>query len=1098
MQGGENKVILTEDIDCFGVECDLQEPRTIEVADGLWYEYIRSPCVNQVFFNDGKSIYSIHNDKAVRQIQCGNPAILDGSTFCTNTTNNKNFGRREELFGGERVTFDVAVERCNAVDGLELRGKLPKFRNSCDKEDEGACDRLNHFYWLTAPCTVSVKINSQGSIAIVHEHNVEGKTAADTYRHVANDTMSFFRADWLSTDIESFLSDFDAKCEAYGCYIIEDGNCQCGVTVEDIIAFEDDTKLISVDNLLSVATIGAFVPDGTSFIPTGVDGISRTSGEFSSETIFEVIDSIGRIQHRKNLLSFAKLGDGTLSVRNPVSFWALSGYTNRDAEYELNAALEHYFYHPNVPSFLALRLAQRFGISNPSPRYITAIATAFKTGKYKGFGSNAYGCLKATLAAIILDREAQDHILDADPIQGQLQGPFMRLIKSMRALDYETDPDNPIPRFKKDILEKIGEEPHKLPTVFSFFKPEYIAPGRARAANMLAPEAQVLNAPTSISTANGLISLIKYGSSNCYDNLFGTRKDDGKISFDVCVIGNNTSNFGNNKYSPSNYGLDASSADEVVDDLAMILTSGRLSPENKQVIKGAFMQTIADGKSEFEAMINAQQLIALSPEFHSTSLIRKTSKLREIAEVPDPSGVPYKAIIHLMLAGGMDSFSVLVPKTCSGTNPEGQKVHDQYTEQRGPNLVIDESDLIISPKTDQPCEQFVINKDLPYVKELYDNGDLLFFANTGVVNKNGMTRANWDRVTQTRLFAHNTMQEETKKIDPYSTLPGSGILGRLKDLMATKFNSVVNAIGINHNSIALSGDPAKAVPTTIVGGNGPVPFGNRPSKKETSELYFDLEGYVAELNSDQDAFSGIYGDTWSETLLNGIVESDRISEYIEKDTVKLDDAIWELEPEEDKAYKEFQTVSRMIQTRTDRHVDRDLFTLEYGGWDHHDETKTSLATKLPVVNRNLKRLCEQLKEDGLWDKVTIVVASEFGRTITPNSNNGSDHGWGGNYFIIGGGIAGGRVLGKYPDDFTETSRLNASRNLRVRFIPTTGWDSIWNGIVEWFGDGFGDDDVVTDDDLDYVLPNRANSIRPVLGEGEENEFQLYKMTDLYG
>jgi hypothetical protein len=150
------------------------------------------------------------------------------------------------------------------------------------------------------------------------------------------------------------------------------------------------------------------------------------------------------------------------------------------------------------------------------------------------------------------------------------------------------------------------------------------------------------------------------------------------------------------------------------------------------------------------------------------------------------------------------------------------------------------------------------------------------------------------------------MQEETKKIDPYSTLPGSGILGRLKDLMATKFNSVVNAIGINHNSIALSGDPAKAVPTTIVGGNGPIPFGNRPSKKETSELYFDLEGYVAELNSDQDAFSGIYGDTWSETLLNGIVESDRVSEYIEKDTVKLDDAIWELEPEEDKYTKNFK------------------------------------------------------------------------------------------------------------------------------------------------------------------------------------------------
>ena len=104
LQGGKNKVILTEDIDCFGVECDLQEPRTIEVADGLWYEYIRPPCVNHAFFNNGKSIYSIKNFGTVGQMQCGNPAVLDGSTFCSNTTSNRNFGRREELFGGERVT----------------------------------------------------------------------------------------------------------------------------------------------------------------------------------------------------------------------------------------------------------------------------------------------------------------------------------------------------------------------------------------------------------------------------------------------------------------------------------------------------------------------------------------------------------------------------------------------------------------------------------------------------------------------------------------------------------------------------------------------------------------------------------------------------------------------------------------------------------------------------------------------------------------------------------------------------------------------------------------------------------------------------------
>jgi uncharacterized protein (DUF1800 family) len=68
-------------------------------------------------------------------------------------------------------------------------------------------------------------------------------------------------------------------------------------------------------------------------------------------------------------------------------------------------------------SYFQIRLAQRFGISNPSPVYIEAVATAFKTGKYGAYGSEQYGCLKATIAAVLLHRESSDVILDSDPAQ---------------------------------------------------------------------------------------------------------------------------------------------------------------------------------------------------------------------------------------------------------------------------------------------------------------------------------------------------------------------------------------------------------------------------------------------------------------------------------------------------------------------------------------------------------------------------------------------------------------------------------------------------------------------------------------------------------
>jgi len=1097
----QNIVLLPTDIECDGIECEIEEPRTIEVAKGLWYEYIRPPCVNEAFYNNGKSIYRISEGKKFKQILCGNPSLHDASTTCCEQTSGglERVVSRKELFGGERTNFETAEERC-FEDNLELCNEFPKLRKNrlCAVDD--ACDDDNVFYWLSTPCSMSAKISPEGNVAIVHSPTAaKGEKANATFAQVSSDNKSFFRVDWRASDafpmINNFLDSFDYNCKRIeGCFVDNvDGSCQCEVSIENTMAFNDYSDLKSVDNLLSIATIGAFVPVSTSFVSTGTNGIKKSpSGSLAKSTIFEVTDSIGRTHYRKNILSIAKLGDGALQMRNPVTFWSLPDVTIRDGEYELDAALEHYFFHPNVPSFLAKILAQRFGSSNPSPRYIKVIANAFKTGKYRIFGSNEYGCLEATIAAIVLDREAQDHILDADPIQGQLQGPYMRLMKAMRASEYKSDPDNPILRFFGEIIDAIGEEPHKMPSVFSFFGPDYISPGRARAANMFAPEAQVLNSATSVSTANGLMSLFKYGLSQCGDSFFG-RVEGGRI---FCIIGDDSTNFGNNKYNPSTYGLDAESADDVVDDLATLLTSGRLSPENRQIIKNAFRETLSNGVTDDparEALINAQQLIALSPEFHSNSLARKRIGNREPSKPEEASGTPYKAVIHVMLSGGLDSFNVLVPESCTGTNSDGTAVDAQYLQERG-TLAFDRSkgefDLTISPNTEQPCERFAIHEELPYIKELYDDQDLLFFANVGVVNQNGMNRDNWDEKTQSTLFAHDAMQEESKKVDPYDVAVGTGVWGRLNDLIKSKFNGIVSSMGIVQNSVVLAGNPSVEVPISIVGRDGPVEFGPVPD----DEKWFDIEKKNAEINSEHDTFSSIFGATWSEQLMKGINEGDRLTEFIiNEENVDLDPEIWDIGADEDKVSRSFQTLSKLIQTRVDRKVDRDTFTIGFSGFDHHANLKAELKDQLVIVNKNLKRLIEQLKKDGIWDQVTVVVASEFGRTISPNSNAGSDHGWGGNYMIMGGSINGGRVLGKYPDDLTSKSRLNASRNTRTRLIPTMSWEHMYNGVVEWMADGFKEE--ITEDDLDYVLPNRINCIDPVEGEGS---VPLFRAENLYG
>jgi hypothetical protein len=118
--------------------------------------------------------------------QCGNPSILDGSVVCCEAARESDNAWRRELFGGERVDLNTAIERCNAPGGYFPAGQRlcndPYIRwEDCEDPKQGGCDVYYTFYWLNGECAVKAKINRQGSVAIVHKHSVPNKEV-ETYR----------------------------------------------------------------------------------------------------------------------------------------------------------------------------------------------------------------------------------------------------------------------------------------------------------------------------------------------------------------------------------------------------------------------------------------------------------------------------------------------------------------------------------------------------------------------------------------------------------------------------------------------------------------------------------------------------------------------------------------------------------------------------------------------------------------------------------------------------------------------------------------------------------------------------------------------------
>jgi uncharacterized protein (DUF1501 family) len=115
---------------------------------------------------------------------------------------------------------------------------------------------------------------------------------------------------------------------------------------------------------------------------------------------------------------------------------------------------------------------------------------------------------------------------------------------------------------------------------------------------------------------------------------------------------------------------------------------------------------------------------------------------------------------------------------------------------------------------------------------------------------------------------------------------------------------------------------------------------------------------------------------------------------------------------------------------------------DVGGWDTHINqggATGQLANRLTDFALAIQALVTDLG-DRMAD-VVILTMSEFGRTARQNGSGGTDHGHAGCLFVIGGGVKGGKVHGRWPG--LEPEQLNEGRDLAL----TTDFRSVFGEVV---------------------------------------------------
>ncbi len=110
--------------------------------------------------------------------------------------------------------------------------------------------------------------------------------------------------------------------------------------------------------------------------------------------------------------------------------------------------------------------------------------------------------------------------------------------------------------------------------------------------------------------------------------------------------------------------------------------------------------------------------------------------------------------------------------------------------------------------------------------------------------------------------------------------------------------------------------------------------------------------------------------------------------------------------------QDFADVARLIKAN----VGLETAWLDLGGWDTHRQEGKSENGELPRQLERLGRALAAFRADlgPAFERVVVLVMSEFGRTARENGTGGTDHGHGNMMLVLGGKVHGGRVLGQLP------------------------------------------------------------------------------------
>ncbi len=314
-----------------------------------------------------------------------------------------------------------------------------------------------------------------------------------------------------------------------------------------------------------------------------------------------------------------------------------------------------------------------------------------------------------------------------------------------------------------------------------------------------------------------------------------------------------------------------------------------------------------------------------------------------------------KVVVVIQFSGGNDGLNTVIPVT-----------NDIYYKER-PKLGIGKDKAVIL------TDEVGLNPSLESFKGLYDEGSLAILNSVGYPNPD-----------RSHFRSMDIWQSASDSNDYVST----GWLGRYLDAQCKGCDKPTQALEIDDVlSLALKGNEHSGL-----------------AFKDPRRLYSSSnEKFYKEINSSHHATEETV-DYLYKTMGNTLSSADYI---FQQSKLHPSSATY---PDTDLG-KNLKTISTLIQSD----INTKVYYVSLGSFDTHVNQEAQQKKLFTELNDAVKAFTNDLKKNNRFQDVLMMTFSEFGRRVSQNGSNGTDHGTANNMFFISGGLKEKGMLNALPD-----------------------------------------------------------------------------------